>query len=455
MPHFSSRALWILLLLQLQCSDPRNTGIDTSRFVAASLILQDCFKHSWFPGGHNWCAQTESPAETKFLRLPPPIAAARKQINKPWLQGRGWAHQLSHTTMGVQSWANLPFSQHQLRSRCCGHEASLWLREANFLAKGTPNVFPTPATLPARLHLPSCHFVMCFLIPSCTEAPPSTVRQWSSPQIADSLCLQKHAPSLGGGREEVFSSVPNTHPPTLQGCHGSKESSLKPQSSYWLRQHSSRALSPAVALCPSPCAHTHFPLHTDAAQLTRGQAAGVSKPPKGRPGKKAAQGQAAICGGTGSPSHQSIPPSKEQHCLPRWLHRRHLSLASWWCNFKNKLLSAATLPPHSCCRAIFNHQQHLRFLIFPWEDSATWLKATSPFLELQVPVGLSKIRRPFFAPVSPKNCEKIQSLELCFSPVSSKNGTGIEAEGRWTNTVHTILPEVTWEDLWWLSYLTD
>lgn len=77
-----------------------------------------------------------------------------------------------------------------------------------------PNVFPTPASLPARLHLPSCHFVMCLLIPSCAEAPPSTITQQTSPQIADSLCLQKHAPSLGGGQEEVFSSVPNTH--TLQ-----------------------------------------------------------------------------------------------------------------------------------------------------------------------------------------------------------------------------------------------
>lgn len=72
----------------------------------------------------------------------------------------------------------------------CGHEASLWFRDS-FLAKGTPvrwhpNVCPTPASLPARLHLPSCHSVMCLLIPSCAEAPPSTIRQWSSPQIADS-----------------------------------------------------------------------------------------------------------------------------------------------------------------------------------------------------------------------------------------------------------------------------
>lgn len=106
----------------------------------------------------------------------------------------------------------------------------------------------------------------------------------------------KHAPSLEGGREEAFSSVPSTHTLqlwlfSLQGCHSSKESSLNPQSSYWLRHHSFRAPSPAVALCPSPCTHTHFPLHTDAAQLTRGQAAGVSKPPKARPGRKETWGQ--------------------------------------------------------------------------------------------------------------------------------------------------------------------
>lgn len=89
-----------------------------------------------------------------------------------------------------------------------------------------------------------------------------------------------------------------------------------------------QGLSPAVALCPSPCAHTHFPLHTDAAQLTRDQAAGVSKPPEGRPGRKETQEQAAIFSGAGSPSGLSIPLSKEQHCLTRYLHGRHLSLSS-------------------------------------------------------------------------------------------------------------------------------
>lgn len=193
-----------------------------------------------------------------------------------------------------------------MKPLCGSGKPASWQREPP--ARWHPNVFPTPASLPARLHLPSCHF-MCLLIPSCAEAPPSTIRQWSSPQIADSPCLQKHAPSLGGEQEEVFSSVPSTHTLqlwlfSLQGCHGSKESSLNPQSSYWLRKHSFRAPSPAVALCPSPCLHTHFPLHTDAAWLTRGQAAGVSKSPKGRPGRKRTQGQAGYLLWPEHPSQQ-------------------------------------------------------------------------------------------------------------------------------------------------------
>lgn len=97
-------------------------------------------------------------------------------------------------------------------------------------------------------------------------------------------------------------------------------------------------------------------------------------------------GRQVICSGL------SIPLSKEQLCLTRCLHRRHLSLSSWWCHFKNKSLSSASLPTHSYCRAAFNHQLYLCFLLFPWENCIL-LKPSSPFLELQVPVGLSKMEK--------------------------------------------------------------
>lgn len=285
-----------------------------------------------------------------------------------------------------------------MKHLCGSEKPSSWQRVP--LLAWHPNVFPTPASLPARLHLPSCHFVTCLLIPSCAAAPPSTITQWSSPQIADSLCLQKHAPSLGGGRGEVFRSVPNTHALqlwlfSLQGCHGSKESSLNPQSSYWLRQHSLRALSPAVALCPSPCAHTHFPLHTDAAQLTRGQAAGVSKLPKGRPGRKQTQSRQLFALGQAAPSGLSIPLSKEQHCLTRCLHRSTSHyLSDGVIAGTNLYLQHFTSP--LLFQSNFQSPTVFTFPCLSLGELCNLLKPTSPFLKLQVPVGLSKMEKASF-----------------------------------------------------------
>ena len=57
-------------------------------------------------------------------------------------------------------------------------------------------------------------FLCVCLVPSCAEAPPSTIRQWSSPQITDSMCLQETCPVIGGWagrREGGVSFMPNTH----------------------------------------------------------------------------------------------------------------------------------------------------------------------------------------------------------------------------------------------------
>lgn len=181
-----------------------------------------------------------------------------------------------------------------------------------------PNVFPTPASLPARFHLSSCHFVMCLLIPSCAEAPPSTIRQRSSPQTADSQCLQKHAPSLGDGRGEVFSSVPNTHThtPTLI-VFPARLLQLQGK----LPEPTEQLLARTTHLQgPKPiCGSVPQPLHSQTFSISHRCCSANQRP--GCRSQQTSKGKARKeeDSEAGSPSGLSIPLSKEQHCLTRCL----------------------------------------------------------------------------------------------------------------------------------------
>lgn len=139
-----------------------------------------------------------------------------------------------------------------------------------------------------------------------------------------------------------------------------------------------------MALCPSPCTHTHFPLHTDAAQLTRGQAAGVSKPPKARPGRKEGDLGAVRLPGLSIPLCLTSTAGTSHYLPDGAISRTNLYLQPLY-------------PPSSFCRAIFNHQQTVfTFPSLPWENFQQPAEPISPFLEFQVPVGLSKMEKTSF-----------------------------------------------------------
>lgn len=148
---------------------------------------------------------------------------------------------------------------------------------------------------------------------------------------------------------------------------------------------------------PQPlCSHT-FSTSYRCCSANRGQAAGVSKPPKGRTGERR-RGQAAIWSGAGNRSGLSIPFSKEQHCLISCLHRRHLSLSSCLpggvisrTNLHLQPLYLPTLPVEQ-----FSITTVFTFPCLSLGELCNLLKPISPFLELQVPVGLSNMEKNRF-----------------------------------------------------------
>lgn len=177
-----------------------------------------------------------------------------------------------------------------------------------------------------------------------------------------------------------------------------------------------------MALCPSPCLHTHFPLHTDAAQLTRGQAAGVSKSPKGRPGRKRTRGQA---GYLLWPEH----PSQQGAALPDKVPAQEAPLTIFLVvSFQEQISIFSLFTYPLLLQGSFQSPTVFMFPSLSLGELCILLKPSSPFLELQVPVGLSKMEKTSSLLLFHQRAVKRSLLgALLLSP--QKNGSGIEAEG--------------------------
>lgn len=292
-----------------------------------------------------------------------------------------------------------------------------------------PSVFPLqPLCQPSSISLVASFSCVC-LVPSCAEAPPSAIRQWSSPQITVSMCLQETFPITGGwvGRGEGgVSSVPNTQavlPPTaiafparllwLQG--------KLPEPTEHLLAQTTRLQGPAVALCPSPCAHTHFPLHTDAAQLTRLQESANLQ----RGGLEGRGRHCSLLWGKqplwaehtsqeGAALHAKVPP---QATAPH-----HLAGGV----ILEQPPSAASLPPHTIYRAIFNHCQCL--LSLSLGQLSTRLNPISPFLGLKV--SFQDGENHFLLLLHQRAARRFRAWSFASLLFPHTNVTGIEAKGR-------------------------